>query len=108
MRLEEKLLLQVTTMSDLNTAVIPLAILCAGLVIGGIVSILILRRISRTRLLRQIALAQEETLADELLLTTKPVLSDAYIGPPPDVPDGVHRYDLPWGDFQVCRYHCCL
>lgn len=94
-------------MSSLTTGVIPLAVLCAGLVVGVIVTIFVMRRISRMRLLRQIALAQEEARAQDLLLNTKPILSDVYIGPPPDLPDGVHRYDLPWGNFQVCRYHCC-
>ena len=84
-----------------NSGVIPLAVLCSGLVVGGIAAIYITRKIARMRVLRQILLAQQEALAQELLLNTKPTLTDVYIGPPPELPDGAYINDVPWGQLQL-------
>lgn len=90
-----------TTGGVSNAAIIPLVVLCAGLIVGGIAAIYITRKIARVRLLRQLMLAEQEALAEEMFMGRKPILTDVYIGPPPDIPDEYHVYPLPWPDFQV-------
>ena len=91
-----------------NSAIIPLAVLCSGLIVGGIAAIIITRKIARIRLLRQIMLAEQEAAAEEEFMGRKPVLTDIYVGPPPihHSPDADrslthHRHHSSWFDLQV-------
>lgn len=77
--------------------IIPLAVLCGGLVVGGIAAVLITRKIARQRLLLELQLAAEAKVAEDRL-GEKPVLVDICVGPSPDKPSG----ELHWAIVQVC------
>ena len=100
--------LHATTMSSsddsnnrtaVSPAIIPLSVLCAGLILGGIAAVLITRRIARARLLLELRLAAEAKAAEERL-GVKPVLVDVYVGPSPALARGE---GLPWPSVQVSR-----
>ncbi|EKM57650.1 uncharacterized protein PHACADRAFT_251391, partial [Phanerochaete carnosa HHB-10118-sp] len=71
--------------------IIPLAVLCGGLVIGGFAAVLITRKIARQRLLLELRSAAEARIVEDRL-GEKPVLVDIYVGPSPDESSG----DLHW------------
>ncbi len=85
-----------------DSAIIPLAVLCFGLVAGGIAAVIITRKISRARVIMQIRQAQE--LAEGV--GEKPLLVEVRIGPPPeDRSRGPVSYPLPWSDFLVSAHN---
>lgn len=55
--------MSLNTHPAINPAIIPLAVLCAGLVVGGIAAVLITRKIARARLLLDLRLAAEAKAA---------------------------------------------
>ena len=88
-------------MPHITNGIIPLAVLFAGLVAGGIAAIYLTKKITRLRVLRQIALAAQEAQAEEEFMGRKPILTDVYLGPPPQLSGGNHPYRLPWPDLKV-------
>ena len=83
-----------------SSGVIPLSVLCACLLIGGIASIVFTRRIATMRAVQEMentAQAQQEA---ERIEREKPQLVDVYIAQPKR--DLVLTHDkLPWPDVQV-------
>lgn len=97
----------------LQAAVIPLAVLCSGLVVGGIAAFFITRKIGKMRIERQILLAQQELEAEEEFMGHKPILMDIYLGPStkpqptvavadePATRRHSHVYHSSWSNLQV-------
>ena len=85
----------------LTNGMIPLLVLFVGLVAGGIAAIYLTKKITRLRVLRQIALAAQQAREEEEFMDRKPVLTDVYLGSPPQQPGGKHIYPLPWPHLQV-------
>lgn len=78
---------------SVNPAIVPLAVLCAGLVIGGIAAIFLTRRIARARMLLEVHLAAEAIREAEI--GEKPTLVDIYVGALPELaPADADK--LPW------------
>lgn len=84
----------------INPAIIPLAVLCGILVVGGVAAVFITRRIARVRLLLELRWAAEAKAADERL-GDKPVLADVYVGSSPDLSSIEGEGKLPWTVVQV-------
>lgn len=84
----------------INPAIIPLAVLCGILVVGGVAAVFITRRIARVRLLLELRWAAEAKAAEEKL-GDKPVLVDVYVGPSPDLSSVEAEGKLPWTVVQV-------
>lgn len=83
----------------INPAIVPLSVLCAGLVLGGIAAVYITHRIARTRLLLQLRLAAEAEAAEKKI-GEKPVLVDVYVGPCPNRAAAQYA-DVSWSSLQV-------
>ncbi|GJE85294.1 hypothetical protein PsYK624_013730 [Phanerochaete sordida] len=65
--------------THINPAIIPLAVLCGGLIVGGVAAIYLTRKVARARLLLELRRAAEAKAA-EAQLGEKPVLVDIFVG----------------------------
>lgn len=82
----------------INPAIIPLAVLCGGLILGGVAAVYITRKIARARLLLELRQAAEAKAAEERL-GEKPALVDIYVGPSL-AEEGMQGGELPWPVFR--------
>ncbi|KAI0726610.1 hypothetical protein BC629DRAFT_1601792 [Irpex lacteus] len=82
-----------------NSGVIPLAVLCACLLLGGVASIFLTRKIATLRAIQDMERAVQAQLEAERIEREKPAVVDVYIQQPKrDLSVRKDRGTVPWPD----------